>query len=164
MHLYLKVVVRTCMHVCVCLYGCVGRYAYSEFACVYENRWMRGWETETTQRARETVSPSLCTCLTQTPRAFLCCIRHISSFWSTSSETSSGKWRTWICLSGTRWDCVIIVGSWSFFFFSWDSECNNIGVSILAAGSWTQTSRITFGKQDDVCYDYSVSQKSAPQS
>lgn len=26
-------------------------------------------------------------------------------------KISSGKWRAWICLPGTRWDCVITVGS-----------------------------------------------------
>lgn len=113
----------------------------------------------TTKRVRETLPPSLCARLRQTLCAFLCCIRRISSFWSTSPEISSGKWRAWICLPGTRWDCVITVGSWSFF---WDSECKDIGVSILSPGSWKQTSNITVGKQDDVCFDYSVSQKSAP--
>lgn len=64
-----------------------------------------------TRRVCEMVLPSLCTHLRQTLCAPLCCIRSISSFWSTSAEISSGKWRAWVCLPGTRWDCVIIVGS-----------------------------------------------------
>ena len=67
-------------------------------------------------------------------------------------------------LPGTRWDCVIIVHSWSYFFFFFFFNCDSkdIGVSILYLGSWRKTSNIMVWKHNDICFDYSVSQKSAP--
>lgn len=48
-----------------------------------------------------------------------------------------------------------------FFFFFQTVSVKTFGVSILSPGSWKKTSNIIVGKPDDVCFDYSLSQKSA---
>lgn len=74
-----------------------------------------------------------------------------------------GKWRAWICLPGTRWDCVIIVGSWRFFFSFLFFE--TVSVKTLMSAYFLLVPErkhqfIMVGKRDEVCFDNNVSSKS----
>lgn len=74
-----------------------------------------------------------------------------------------GKWRAWICLPGTRWDCVIIVGSWRFFFPFLFFE--TVSVKTLMSAYFLLVPErkhqfIMVGKRDEVCFDNNVSSKS----
>lgn len=66
----------------------------------------------TTKGARQTPTFSLCTQLRQTLWAFPCCIRHISSFWSTSLENQFWEMESldFVCLGqdGTVWSQWVV--------------------------------------------------------
>lgn len=108
----------------------------------------------TTKAVRQTPTFSLCTLLRQTLRASLCCIRHISSFWSTSLENQFWEMESpdFVCLGqdGTAWSQWVVEVPRSLLPHPtsyWDSESKDIGVSIL---SWKQTSNIADWKQEGV--------------
>lgn len=98
----------------------------------------------------------LFTQLRQPLRAFLCCIRHISSFWSTSLENQFWEMESldFVCLGqdGTVWSQRVVEANPPpppppYPTSDWDSGSKDIGVSIL---SWKQTSNITLWKQEGI--------------
>lgn len=128
-----------------------GFFLHVEFACVHsENVESRPRKCGTTKAVRQTPRFSLCR---QTLRASLCCVRHISSFWSTSRENQFWEMESldFVCLGqdGTAWSQWVVgvppppLHPTSY----WDSESKGIGVSIL---SWKQTSNIAWWKQEGV--------------
>lgn len=93
--------------------------------CVHTN--IEG-ENKQQQKCESWCLPLFCTHLRQTLWAIPCCIRsffHLFGAHLQKSVVGNGE-QGFVCLGQ---DCVIIVGSWSFFFQ--DNGCKDSGVSIL---------------------------------
>lgn len=133
-----------CLHICRCNWVCTCteccKFAY---VCAWENERERERERARNKKVCERWCLPLYTHTSDKLSVLFCAASDAFHLFRARRQKSVlGKWRAWICLPGTRWDCVIIVGSWSFFFlpFFWDSECKDTDVSILSPGSWKKTS------------------------
>lgn len=162
--LQLVVVGCVCAHFCGCNWVCTCTLCSDfTYVCAWKHERASGQETVEQQKSEgDCASDFLRTaqtnslCFSPLHQMHFIFLEHISrnQFWEMEGPG-------FVCLGqdGTVWSLSTVK---FFFFFFWGWECKDIGVSRLSPGYWKQTSNITVWKQDYVCFDYSVSQKSGP--